>query len=304
MTNINSVVIRCGPAGGTLALVLRSTALPEIYVLALLLGVIVATVLLVRRSLSHRTLHWIFIALSAVYLVFLLALGLIHLPLLRAICSENHVIEWTTTVLLLVAGALALTMAVRLGRAGEPSPVAACMAAAFFVASLREIEYGEPFFGGKVWFSRCLTRPKAYFDPDYFQRFAKHMGPHEQILSPYQTHLFFACGLWLLLGALIFYLVRHRKRIAVELRQLHRTAQGRFLLLGALGYGAAQGLGTLTKKLLGAGFLAEAQANCGGLHCIVEESVEMWAAACFLMAGVTFWRHRFRQLPHVPAAKH
>ena len=279
-------------AGG---LVLKTTLIAEIYVLLMVVWVCLAGQVILRVRSSDRNIFRAFIVFTIAFVGTFVALGFTELKVLCLICSEDHLVEWATAVMLFVAFVVALAAMVRLISRGRHLPVVACLTAGSLVACVREMEWGEPFFGRPIWLSRAIFRGKAYVDPDYFQRFQRQMELQGTSRSPYLAHLIFSGVLILLVVVLVAYLVRYRKELVSELRRFPRAAYCWFFALSIGGFALSQALGALSKRLFKTGFFQRLPTVHLFVHCIVEEPIELWAAACALMSALMLWRAHFRK---------
>ncbi len=279
--------------------VLRSTCVPEFYVLLLFLVVMLAAMLLVRLLVRDLVIHVGFALFIVAYYAGMIALGAHDLQTLRSVSEETGLVEWTSAIVLLVTGILAMEIVIRRRRRGMGAPLAAVLAFGGLLMFAREIEWGEPFFGGKAWYSRCFWRPHAYFDSDYFQRFAEHFGPHEQGLHPYLVHMLFSCTLIVLFAALVVYLIRYRKELGRELGGFFRKSYCWYLLIGVGGMALALAAGAVAKRILKSDSLRHLREDHAIGNSIIEEPMELAAAACLLMAAVALYRF---QLPRPTVA--
>jgi len=267
----------------------------EVYVLLMLVLLVLATWLLLRIGASDRRIGRAFRAASIAYFLSVIALGLIDFATLQKLSWEDHVIEWLSVEALFVAGVLAAVVLARRARRGQPCPLSAVLAAGLWLASARELAWGRPFFGRRLWYSRNLFRPQAYLDPAYFRKFRKYEGLAEEAAALYVAHIVFSAVFILAAVVLIVYVLRHRRRFLGQLRGLRARACGRYFLLGVGAYASAQMIGELFEMISeseAARRWHEAHAVLG--HRVVDEPIELWGAACLLISMVTFWRDSFR----------
>ncbi len=283
-----------GCGWGALGLLLRRTELPEAYVWGLLLVVALLMILLVRRRPSQAALRKGFVVFSLVWFAGLGVLAVAQFKVYQRFTREDQFIEWLTADFLLAAAAIGFVAARRAARR-RPAPVTVFLAGGYFCAFLREIEWGEPFYGDKVWYSRHLFFPRAYIDPSYFHEFRSGESIAVSASDLYLAHVVSSAVLIVLAALGGAYLIRHRRGFLDGLRQLPRTSSGRYFALGVGAYCGAQILGKGFEKLLKSQYLiAWRGANHVG-HRILDEPLELWAAACFLMSVLALWNR------HVPA---
>jgi len=282
-------------ATNVLAVVSGRTGLDGGYVLLVLLLCSLAAWWTLRLGASDRTISKAFVAISAAYVAAMAGLAALDIDTFRDCTEEDGLIEWASAGMLLLAWVLGLAATVRLARRGRRCPVGLLLSAVFFVACVRELEWGQPFLGDKVWYSRNLFRLRAYLDPSYFEEFRKSLRLSDPPLPLYTVHLVFSCAAIVLMGTVGAYLVRFRKTFLCELRELPRRTFGRYFLLGAGAYGGAQILGRLFAHALRSDVLAGWQAAHHVGHRVLDEPVELWASACCLMSILMFWRDHFRR---------
>ncbi|MCD4700112.1 MAG: hypothetical protein K8R91_06030 [Phycisphaerae bacterium] len=271
-------------------ILLRRTRLDEIYVLLSLVCVCIAAWGVLRFRASGRAVRKGFVAFTVAWFAGVIALAVIDFKTFKGYTREEHIIEWLSAEMLLVASVLGLVATIRLARRGEPSPMALFLTSGFSLACVRELEWLRPFFGGKIWYSRNLFRPQAYLDPSYFDRFIKSEGLSQKPLPLYPAHLIFSSVMIVVAVIVVIYLVRHRKRFLEQLRELPRTTYGRYFFLGLAGYVGAQAVvGELFEKLLDIDALAAWRSAHGVGHGIATEPVELWSAACLLLSMLMLW---------------
>ena len=283
-----------GCGWGALGLLLRRTELGEAYVWGLLLVVAVLLILLLGRRLSDAALRKGFVLFSLAWFAGLGVLAAAQFRFYQRLTREDHFIEWLTADFLLTAAVIGFVAAARAARR-RPAPVTVFLAGGYFCAFLREIEWGQPFYGDKVWYSRHLFFPRAYIDPSYFHEFRSGETIAVSAGDLYLAHVTSSTVLIVLAGLAGAYLIRHRRAFLNGLRQLPRTSAGRYFALGVGVYLGAQILGKGFEKLLKSELLINwRRANHVG-HRILDEPLELWAAACFLMSVLALWNR------HVPA---
>jgi len=272
-----------------LGLLLRRTNLAEPYVLAMAL--LVAAVVLVALYIrpGSALLKKSFAATSVACLGALVAVAMIRFDVFRDATKEDHVIEWLTACFLLAAAVVGLVAAVRLARLDRPSPLATLMAAGYFLAFWREIEWGRPFTGSAVWYSRSLFSPRAYVDPSYFDKFKEAVNQSSHQPSLYSMHIIVSAAVILFAAVVLLHLIRHRGTFAKELRTLPRTSHGSYFLMGICAYIGAQAGGRGLKVLLESEATAPLHRNVFIPHRILVEPLEMWGAMCFLASALALW---------------
>ena len=274
---------------------LRRTDLGEGYVLALAGLVVLAAAVVAYRRPGLRAIRAAFIALSAACLLVPVIFALVCFRLHQWLCEEDHVIEWLTADFLLAAWLIGLVATVRLSRRGRPSPTTLLLTAGCFVAFWRELEWGQPLFGEKVWYSRNLLRLRAYLSPEYFERFRESL--HLSQRPFYAAHLAISLGLILTAAIVIFYLIRHRRVLLRELRRLGRSEYGRYFLLGVGVYAVSQVMGAAFRHLLRTDWLTTWREQYGVSHRVLDEPLELWGALCFLVSMLVLWKTRRAYLP-------
>ena len=261
--------------------------MPEVYVF--LSAVLVAAVVMaaLNQKAWMAAARKVFLCLSVV-VVASMALALVAAP--RAahdIAGEGHVYEWLTAHVFLAAAIVGIVLVVHLGLHNRPSPLAVFLTAGYSAAFCRELEWGQPFFGEKVWYSRFLFRPKALIDSACFARLARSIGLSPEYL--HTVHMIFASAICLIGAVVVWYLLRHRRVFIRELRQLPRTSCGRFFLLGI---GIHVGMEIL-KYLIGYLLLSPLLVGWSTAHAIgtevFEEPLELVAAISFLLSMLAYW---------------
>jgi len=244
---------------------------------------------------SDRSVTRGFVALSAAWFAGTTVAAVTDLAWYRASVHEDHLSEWLSAELLLLGAVVGLAALVRGARRGRPAPMAAVLAGGCLLGCCRELEFGRPFFGAKVWYSRNLFRPRAYLDPGYVRAFTRDEPLTGKPLPLYPVHLIFSGVLILCVALAAWYVIRHRRRLARELRRLAGRTYGRYLLLGLGGYVGAQALiGKVCEWILDFEGLTAWQARYDLDRSIVCEPLEAWSAACLLLAAVMFRRRPLR----------
>lgn len=270
---------------------LRRTEFREVYVLLSLVGLVAGVAVLMRLRPSDRVIRRAFVGSSIVYFAAAAAAGLIDFRALQSLSAEDGPIEWVTAHALLIAWLLAATALLRGVWRGRPGHMAAFLASGLCLAWGRELAWGRPFIGKRIWYSRNLFRPQAYIAPAYFEAFKESEGLAEDPALLYAAHLVLSGLLVVVSVALAIYLFRHRRRFLRDVRDLPRRTYGRYFLMGLGAYGAAQVIGTLARNLLECRALAAWHRAHGVLgHRVVDEPIELWAAACFLMSAILLCR--------------
>lgn len=285
-------MFQCSPA--SLAAVLKGSELSDAGVCLVAAGVMAATVLLMAVRPSLRALRRLFVALvvgSGIALaVVAAASGVVTYTKLT---NENGAVEWLAAAFLLCAWIIGAIATARSALAGRPDPLGLFLTSGFFVAFWREIEWGWYLvYGQEVWWRRCLVRPRAYWDPAYFERFGRKLDVPLPPATLWRIHVITA-GTLIVLGTIVLVLlIRHRRRLAVQLRAMHKTPRGWFFLVGMGLFLGAHALG----KVLG-WYHAELQAANFDHH-FLEEPIELWGAMAFLFAMIAAgWTPR---PPHLP----
>ena len=283
-----------------MGLLLRRTDLAEGYVWVLAALTALATVLILRRRPSLRALRKAFLAFTVAWFAGLGALAVADFPLYQALTEEDHFIEWLSADLLLAAAVIGFVLVVRRARQQRPSPMTVFLAAGCLCAALREIEWGAPFFGDKIWYSRNLFRWRAYAEPSYLEEFARDLKIAWN--DPYLVHLVVSGAFMALAIVVIAHLIRHRHVFLAELRQLPRASWGRYFLLGLAVYLGSQAIGKGFEKLLVCEHLIRWRKAHHVGHRVLDEPLELWAAACLLMSMFALWTTQ-RPAPAPPAVQ-
>ena len=269
------------------ALILKLTAMPEVYVLLSAVLVAAAVMAALHQKAWTAAARKAFLCLSVV-VVAGMALALVAVPrVAQDIAGEGHVIEWLTAHMFLAAAIVGIVLAVYLGLHNRPSPLAVFLTAGYSAAFCRELEWGQPFFGEKLWYSRFLFRPKAFIDSACFAPQARSIGLSPEYL--HTVHIIFASAICLIGAVVVWYLLRHRRVFIRELRQLPRTSRGRFFLLGIGIYVGMEMLEYLFEYLLLSPLLVGwSTAHAIGTE-VFEEPLELVAAMSFLLSMLALW---------------
>ena len=269
------------------ALVLKLTAMPEVYVLLSVVLVAAVVMAALHQKAWMAEARKVFLCLSVV-VVASMALVLVAAPhVAHDIAGEGHVFEWLTAHMFLAAAIVGIVLAVHLGLHNRPSPLAVFLTAGYSAAFCRELEWGQPFFGEKVWYSRFLFRPKAFIDSACFAPQARSIGRSPEYL--HTVHRIFASAICLTGAVVVWYLLRHRRVFIRELRQLPRTSCGRFFLLGTVIYVSMEILEHLVEYLLLSPLLVGwSTAHAIGAE-VFEEPLELVAGISFLLSMLALW---------------
>ena len=270
--------------------VLEKTDLGEQWVLLSLAAVAVLVGLSLHRRVrlaSHQKFFWTVAALVPV------ASGVLFAIWPRefyAYCREGHLVEWLTAELLFMGGVVGLAAMVRLIQQRRPLPMTLFLTIFCFLACGREMEWGEAFVGEKIFYTRFLFRPKAYFDPGHFDGLARDIGFTVQYL--YSSFVVFMLIAIVVLTVLIVYLVRHQKVFLRELRTIPKMPWGQYFLAGCGLYLFAQ----LASEIVENCFKPQLRAMSLGER-FVNEPLELLAAMFFARAMVGLWHLQRCYLP-------
>jgi hypothetical protein len=287
---------------GDSGFLIRETHLGETYVLGLAFVVVMAAWLVARSQISGAALRRVFVALTLAELVGLVALAVTRFHVYQKITEEDHLIEWLSADFLLGAWLIGLVSTIRLARSGRPSPIGLFLTAGYFAAFWRELEWGQPFFGEKCWYSRNLWNLRAYVDPSYFDEFRQKLQMSGRPL--YVCHLVISAIVILIAVFLTIYLIRHRRVFLEELRNLPRSRYGRYFLLGAGMYLFSQLLGAGFRDLLRSSWLADWRHRYGVSHRVLDEPLELWGAMCFLFSMIVLWKTTRAHPPSTDPKQH
>ena len=268
--------------------ILKRTSITEPYVLLIALLVLAATLLLVKYAPSPKLMLRGLAVLSLSSLAGLVLLGFWDLRVLDLICEEDHVIEWLTAAFLLAGWVLGLILTIRLIYRKTPSPLVAFLTGGYFWGFWRELEFGRPFFGEKLIYTRNFFRLGAYSGPEYFEQFEKSLG-HQQLRPLFEMHWIAVTVALTCAVLLLVHLYRHRRVFPAELRELPRTAHGLLFLWGLGIYLGSQLAGELFDVLLGRGFFPHYRQMFGFSHRIIAEPLECVASLCFLISIIALW---------------
>lgn len=280
-------------APNSLAVVLKLTAMPEVYVLLSAVLVAAVAIAALHQKAWPAAARKVFLCLCAVIVVGMVV-PLVAAPgLARRISGEGHVFEWLSAHMLLAAAILGIVLTVRLALRNRPAPLAVFLTAGYSAAFCREIEWGEPFFGEKLWYSRFLFRPKALVDSACFAKQAQSVGLPPEYL--HRVHIIFVAAIFLIGAAVIWYLIRHRHVFDRDLRQLPGTSCGRFFLLGMGIYVGTQILGRLVEYVLLSPLLADWSRTYAINNEVFDEPLELVGAMSFLLSMLALWHERLER---------
>ncbi len=263
--------------------VLKFTRIGEPLVLAITLGVLtVAAMLLLWRRGARKLLIGLVVA-SVAFLGCIAVIGFRSAVELELICKECHIVEWLTAALLMAAWLIGLVGLIGGRWVAGAKTLAVFLTAGFFAGWVRELEFGKPFFGSKVIYTRNLFRLEAYLNPAYFDEFGRKLG-HEPPRPLYAMHWVGAVVIFTFAIAVCSYLYRNRQALSRELKSFFASAAGRYFAAGCGLY-----LGT---QLIGRVF--ELLTNLDNR--LVDEPLECVGAACFMVCMVSLW-HGNRSSP-------
>jgi hypothetical protein len=273
-----------------LAAVLRKTSLNEALVLASLgaaFAVVIPGLYRKVRVAAHNKAFW---GIVAGILVASVWIFIASPTTFDSLCGESHIIEWLTAHMLLIAGVVGIMAMLRLRARRAHFPLTVFLTTGCLVAFCRELQWGEPFFGEKIIYTRYLFRPKAYFDASHFDGLAEDVGMSQEFL--HRSFLVFMV-LMIVVGAVtISYIVRHRKLFAKELQAFCKHPAGRFFMAGCGLYLLSQ----LTGEIVEDAFKAQLTA-AGMSHCVVAEPLELIASMLLARAMVRVWHMQRCYLP-------
>ena len=277
-------------ASSSLAAVVKLTAMPEVYVLLSAVLVAAVVVAALRQKSWTARVRKAFVCICVAMVAGTL-LGIAAVPtVLRDISQEGHVVEWLTADLLLSAWVIGIVVAVRLAIQKRPSPLAIFLTFGYFIAFCRELEYGEPFVGEKIFYSRYLFCPRAYVNAACFDGIAGSIGLSSRFL--YRTHLMYAAAIMIITALVVWYLLRHRWLFIRQLRELPWTSCGRFFLAGVGVYVLSQVVERLFEYLLLSRWLADWTRAHTLTNEILGEPVELVGSMFIAMSMVALWHER------------
>lgn len=203
-------------------------------------------------------------------------------------CTEDHVVEWLTADCLLVAWVLGLAVTIRLARRGAHSPMAAFLTAGYFWGFWRELEWGKPFFGTKLIYTRFFFRIRPYLSVSHFDQLSSEKGVSS--LTMFMMHWAAALLCVVLVGMLVIYIIRHKEAFWQESKRLGKTTYGRYFLLGvAIGLGS-NGVGAIAHQLANGELLAGSGLAGKLPHFVLEEPLELLATVCLAMSIIALWQ--------------
>jgi len=267
--------------------ILKDTEIPELYVLGLVILTFCLGGLLIAARPSPKALRWCLGLSGAATVLGAAILGFVDYPRLRRMCSENNVVEWVTAVFLLVGSVFGWILASRLRRRRRTSPLVVFATALLFAGLCRELEWGRPFLGEKLFYSRNIFQIQAYLSSSYFETLSqrKPLAP-EQLFAVHWISTVLVVGFVVGLGV---YLVRRRDTFARELKNLTKTTYGRYLLLGLGIYAGSQLLGSRIFDLLVSALLLTRAQDVELPHDVMGEPLECIAALSLMFAIVSLW---------------
>ncbi len=267
--------------------VLKFTRIGEPLVLAITLGVLaVAAMLLVWRRPARQLLIGLAV-LSVAFLGAIAAIGFRSAVDIELICKECHLVEWLTAALLMAAWLIGLAGLIGRRWVAGAKTLAVFLTAGMLAGWVRELEFGKPFFGNKVIYTRNLFRLEAYLNPAYFDEFGRKLGHETQ--RPLQVmHWVGAAVIFTFAIAVGSYLYRRRRVLARELKSFFATAAGRYFAVGCGLYIGTQLTGRVFELLTNLD------------NRLVGEPLECVASACFMVCMVSLWHAAARRAPRCP----
>jgi len=271
--------------------VLRYTEVGDVPVLALLVACSFAAWLALSRRMSPLSLRRAFACFVGVFVAGMVTWGLVDAPSLNICCLENHYIEWLSADLIFIAWVLSMVLLVRSARGrGWPKtrhPLATVLAAGYFWGFWRELEWAKPFIGHKLIYTRNFFRLGPYLSASYFEDLSRSKG----VSSSLMFALHWASALTLAVCAVFAaaWALRHREQLRREIRQMPKALWGRCFLVGCGIFVAAQGLGAILHRVLSIESMRHWRTDLGIEHQVLDEPLELLAAACFAMSAIALW---------------
>jgi hypothetical protein len=265
---------------------LKRTELGEVWVWLLLGCVLGLSVLALRRPPSLKWLRQAFLLIAVAVHSVIILLFLVNTSWYWRILRDHHLVEWLTAHFLFAAALVGFLFLIRQLRLGNAVPLLAFFIAGYFVAFCRELEWGQPFFGQKVWYGRNMFFPHRWFDRGHFEALLQDLGI-DQRLSVGEAVAYNAISS---IGACIFslvvaaYLFRHRQMFIEELSQIPRRACGRWFLAGLGLYLVAQ----IIEHLLG--WQQSPLVYQGEQFRKLDEPLELFGAIAFWLSIMTWNR--------------
>ncbi len=262
-------------------LVLKQTMLREVCVLGIAIVALTATFIAMTRrggALVRRAMP----GLMVVVFVGAAAMTAFWPTKLALWTHEGHLLEWLSSAVLLGALVVAVATVVCPRRPGE---LGAFISAGLFVALLRELQFGEPFVGEKVINSRYFFRPAAWFDPSKFADLSEEVNVPVESLR--LIHVTCAAVLFIVLGAVVVYLVVRRKQFTEQLRWFLKMP-GRLFVIGFGLYAGTQVLGTTVEEPIAAAWPNWAE-SVSFSNSFIDEPIELIAAMFMSMAVLALW---------------
>ncbi len=278
-----------------MATILRKTELGEPLVFAYLVAVAAVVIASLRRSIRDASHNWAFWGFVGAILGAWTLLFFFNLEKLDVFSGEGHVVEWLTAQMCLMLGVVGLLIMFRQRARGEPYPLMVFLTTGCFLGLCRELQWGEPFFGEKIIYTRYLWRPAAYFGPARFRGLANEVEMIEQGISAqflYVSFLIFVAAMIVAGIVTIGYIIRHREAFVEQAREFSKSTAGKLFIAGMSIYFAAQLMAELVEEVM------EDQLEAMGTSdCIIAEPMEL-IATLFLMRGmIRFWHDGRFYLP-------
>ncbi len=269
--------------------ILRLTRATETHVLAMAIAVALAVAVMLVRPPELERLRRGFILLAIGWAGGLAVLGATRFNVLLGVCEEYQLVERLGAFALLAAAGAGALPAIRLHRLGRPPPMLVLMAAGCLWGFLRELEFGAPFFGRKILYTRNFFRLRAYIDPAYFEKFNRSLG-HVQPRPLFVMHWIGVAVSVVCIAAVVGYLVRHRNVFDKEIRRFTAATHGRWFLLGLAVFAGSQLVEKLLVMLLRSDWLIDYYRRYHLSERVLAEPVETLAALAMLVAMIAAWR--------------
>ena len=278
-----------------LATVLRKTSLNELLVLASLAAVLAIVIPSLYRKVRAAGHNWVFWGLSAAIVIASGLLFSFRTQTFDTFCGEGHVVEWLTAHLLLIAGVVGIVTMFRLRARRKAFPLTVFLTTGCLVAFCRELQWGEPFFGEKIIYTRYMWRPGAYFNASHFRELAGESEMIQQGITEQFLHGSFLVFMVLIIvvGAVtISYFVRHRKLLAEQSRAFFKAPAGRLFIAGVGLFLAAQLSDEIVEELF-----EDQLAAMGTSSCVMAEPLELIASMLLVRSMVRLWHMERCYLP-------
>jgi len=279
-----------------LATILKQSSLGDFHVI--LLNGLLAVVAVVAVCLSRWTpgLRKGVVWAGAIAGVLLLAIVPIWPATARNLSRESDIVEWVTSLLMLAASGTALATFVRSRVHKRPSPSAIVLTVGYFLTFAREMEWGEPFFGEKVFYSRYIFRPKAWFDTSRFDKISDliresgHFGSDGLLPETLRMlHVLLAGAVIAITVVTAWYVIAHRKQLNRELTVPRRPVWLGYAIASAVIYVLAAVSEAGLEALLATEALTDWASQHSVAGMVVAEPLEMLGALCAAIAAVTLW---------------